>query len=144
MFAITLPRTGQWSAVFALVAALAGCATTSMFDETAYGQAVLLKAESLALMDQAGEPYENHRAEVSRLLRDLDQARAHARSRPGNQASAAQWTILDDPGRSLVAGFFVRWAAQDSLSRVFIAQSKAVVADAFDAIAALESGKKRP
>ncbi len=134
--------------VGALVAALAGAAgcapSIAPFSERAYEQAVSLKVDALALMGDASEPYDDHRAEVETVRRDLAKAYEFARGRPKNDLSARQWAVLADPERNLLGGFLARWESQGTLSPVFAAEAQRLVADAFDTIIGLESGKLRP
>jgi len=123
--------------------AVNGCGATAPFDQKAYGQAIVLQEESLSLMDRASEPYGRHEADVDQLMLKLERAHAYTLTRPGNETSARQWGTLSAPEGGLIAGFFALWAKQDSLSPVFIEEAKGLVADAFNAIEALERGKLR-
>ncbi len=125
--------------------ALAGCAPTiAPFSEAAYEQAVSLKVESLALMGAATEPFDAHRDAVEALRLELEKAYEFALGRPQNEISARQWAILTAADRNLLGGFLARWEAQGTLSPVFVAEAQRVVADAFDTVIGLESGKLRP
>jgi hypothetical protein len=126
------------SAVFSLVSA---CATISPFSEAAYERATSLKVESLALMELAAEPFEGHETKARDLALEVQKAYEFARGRPGNEISARQWEILADPGGNLLGGFLSRWEKESVLSKAFIAEAKSIVADAFDTIIGLESGK---
>lgn len=128
----------------AAVLAVAGCAATiSPFSPAAYEQATSLKVEALALMDKATGAYTAHAADVESLRMNLDKAYEYSRGRPRNEVSTKQWEILRDPERHSLGGFLRRWQAQGQLTRPFIAEAKAVVADGFDAIIELESGKRQ-
>lgn len=128
-----------------LLLALAGCAPSiAPFSEHAYEQAVSLKVESLALMGAATEPFGDHADAVEALRTELEKAHQFALGRPKNEISAQQWAILTAPDRNLLGGFLARWEAQDSLSPVFVSEAQRLVADAFDTIIGLESGKLRP
>jgi hypothetical protein len=131
--------------VLGLVVLLSGCAPRiSQFSATAYEQATALKVESLALMDRATQPYADHVVAVSALETELRKAYEYARGRPRNEISARQWEILIDPERNLLGGFLVRWRERGALPPVFVQEAKGIVADAFDTIIGLESGKVRP
>ncbi len=128
-----------------LLLAVAGCAPSiAPFSERAYEQAVSLKVESLALMGAATDPFEDHAEAVEVLRIDLEKARQFALGRPRNEVSARQWAVLTDPGRNLLGGFLARWEAQGSLSPAFVSEAQRLVADAFDTVIGLESGKLRP
>lgn len=100
-----------------------------------------MKVEALALMDKATEPYENHKKEVEELQTKIEKAYEYVKGQPKNEFSARQWEILKDPERNLLGGFLKRWKKESTLSNVFIKEAKGLVADAFDTISGLESGK---
>lgn len=116
----------------------------SQFNETAYQQAVQLKVESMSLIDKADEPYSGHEEEADQLKQDLLTAYEYAKGRPKNEISTRQWEIMVDPERNLMGGFLVRWKEQETLSPAFIGEYSKVIADAFDTIIGLESGKIKP
>jgi hypothetical protein len=120
------------------------CATISPFSEAAYERATSLKVESLALMELAVEPFEGHEKEVRELVLEVEKAYEFARGRPRNEISARQWEILADPDGNLLGGFLSRWERESALSNAFVAEAKRIVADAFDTIIGLESGKVKP
>ncbi|MEQ8523449.1 hypothetical protein [Gracilimonas sp.] len=121
------------------------CAPTiSQFNETAYQQAVELKVRSMSLIDRADEPYSGHEEAAQQLKQDMLTAFEYAKGRPKNDISARQWEIMVDPDRNLMGGFLARWEEQQTLSPAFIGEYSGVVADAFDTIIGLESGKIKP
>ncbi len=130
-----------------LVAAgtLAACGPTiSRFNATAYEQATSLKVESVALMQSATEPYEDHAADIHALKEKLEKAHEYAKGRPNNEISATQWEILIDPEEDLLGGFLERWEDESSLNEVFVQEKTKQVRNAFDKIIKLESGKIKP
>jgi hypothetical protein len=144
-YADPVPMRRAAPSVLFVLLALAGCAPTiAPFSERAYEQAVELKVEALAVMGAATEPFEPHRDAVEALRLDLDKAYEFARGRPDNELSARQWAILRDPDRNLLGGFLARWEAEGALSPFFVTEAQALVADAFDTVIGLESGKVRP
>lgn len=125
-----------------IVLFLTACAPTiSPYSAVAYEQATSLKVEALAVMDRATEPYEAHAAEADALRLRLAKAHEYARGRPRNEESTRQWAILIDPERNLLGGFLRRWQERSTLSTTFVAEAKRLVADGFDTIIGLESGK---
>lgn len=117
------------------------CSYISPYSHFAYQQATSLKAEALALMDKATEPYANHEEQISELETELEFAYEYAKGRPKNELSTKQWQILKDPNRNLLGGFIKRWKEESTLSSEFIREARGIVADAFDTISGLESGK---
>jgi len=129
----------------ALAPLLATCAPTiSQFSPIAYEQATSLKVDAQSLMGKATEPYANHEEEVATLTLRVAKAYEFARGRPRNEISARQWAILADSSRNLLGGFLARWKRESTLSATFVTEAKALVAEAFDTIIGLESGKLKP
>lgn len=124
---------------------LATCAPTiSQFSPVAYEQATSLKVDAQSLMSKATQPYANHEEEVAALTQRIAKAYEFARGRPRNEISARQWAILADSSRNLLGGFLARWKRESTLSATFVTEMKGLVADAFDTIIGLESGKLKP
>ena len=92
-------------------------------------------------MDKATEPYANHEKEVEQLQTKIEKAYEYVNGQPENELSAKQWEILKNPERNLLGGFLKRWKEKSTLSNAFIKEAKGLVADAFDTISGLESGK---
>ncbi len=129
--------------VIAALAVVAGACrpAISPYSHTAFVQATSLKARSLRFMDRATAPVSESSRDLETLRGDLDAALEYARARPRNAYSTAQWERLLDPDGHLLGGFLARWEREGPLSPTFIVEAKRLVADAFDTISGLESGK---
>jgi len=128
--------------LFSLISLLLiSCSTISVFSPEAYKQAVDLKVESVNLMSFATMPYDEFSDEVEFLKTELNKAYEYAKGRPNNEISTKQWEILINPDGNLLGGFLKRWKADSTLSQMFVAEMQILVADAFDTIIGLESGK---
>jgi hypothetical protein len=130
--------------VVMLALATGACSTISYYDRAAYEHAVNAKVDTLALMDKATDSYEEHQKEIESLMTELDKAYEYDRGRPFNTITVAQWNILRDPDRNLLGGFLTVWKARGALNSMFVAEKKGQIADAFDQIIQLESGKLKP
>lgn len=119
------------------------CSYISPYSHYAYQRTVSLKVEALALMNKATEPYARHEQEIEKLETKIEMAYEYSRGRPKNELSTKQWQILKDPEGNLLGGFMKRWEEKTTLSRGFIKEARGLVADAFDTISGLESGKIR-
>jgi hypothetical protein len=149
----SLIRPLSLSLLIALVS-LGGCITVAPLSQTAYEQATSsqtayeqatsIKAEALVLMDKAATPYAEHQQEVSALLLRTEKAYEYAKGRPKNESSTRQWEIIKDPSHDLLGGFMKRWSQSSTLTPAFIGEAKAIVADAFDTVIGIESGKVKP
>ncbi|WP_166041670.1 hypothetical protein [Sphingosinicella sp. YJ22] len=106
-----------------------------------YRYATELKAETLAMMAKATEPYESHEDEVERLRVRLSSAREFAAGMPRNRLSAAQWDILLNPQGNLAGGFFERWKRERTLGATFVDEARRQTSGAFDDIICLEANK---
>jgi hypothetical protein len=123
---------------------LVSCALIAHYDRAAYEHATSAKVDTLALMNKATGSYDEHAKEVEALVLELDKAYEYDRGRQLNKTTVAQWDVLRDPNRNLVGGFLKMWKAKGTLSATFVAEKRRQVADAFDQIIKLESGKPRP
>jgi hypothetical protein len=123
---------------------LSACSLIAHYDQVAYEHATNAKVDTLALMGKATGSYDDHEKEVEALITQLDKAYEYDRGRSLNKITVAQWDVVRDPNRNLVGGFLKMWKAKGSLSATFIAEKKKQIADAFDQIIRLESGKPRP
>ena len=120
---------------------LSACQYISPYSQFAYEQATSLKVESLALMDEATEPFSNHGEEVKELKEKIEKAYEYAKGMKHNEISARQWEILKDPNRNLLGGFLERWSKESTLGKAYVKEKKKQVGEAFDTIIGLESGK---
>lgn len=131
---------------FALIALtlFSACSTISPFSQKAYEQATSLKAEALIMMDKATQPYSDNKQAVDELKLNLEKAYEYAKGRPQNTETTLQWAIIKDPARNSLGGFLKRWESRQTLNKEFIDEVKALVADGFDTVIELESGKRKP
>jgi len=137
---------GRTAALFAVLVYLCGCTPLiGPYSPTAYQNATSLKAETLALMEKATEPYSRYDPKVEALKVELDKAYEFVHGIPGNELSARQWAILKqdakDGGR-LVGRFFARWKELGTLGDTVIAEFKPIISEAFDEIICLEANKR--
>jgi hypothetical protein len=126
-----------------IIGALCGCASIAPFSQTAYLQATSIKAQALLLMDKATAPYDSHASDVDALKLKMAEAFEYAHGRPKNDLSARQWEIMRNPDGHLLGGFLQRWQKEKHLGAGFIDEEKKLVADGFDEISGLESGKHK-
>lgn len=123
---------------------LPACAPVSpSFNPAVQGNTVSLKADTLALLDRAGDRYGEHAAEVDALTARINTAATVASSIPRNTLAARQWDVLRDPDRALYGGTIKLWQAQDTLGLAFREQKKIQIGRAFDYILCLEANKQQ-
>lgn len=121
---------------------LSACAPSiAHFDPIAYERTISLKVETLALVAQAGEPFNQHAGTVAALQKELEKAYEAAKGRPNNEYTARQWEVLKNPEGNLVGGFFRHWRENNILRPVMITELQKQIAEAFDQIIGLEGGK---
>jgi len=122
------------------------CNTISTYDQAAYAQAVNLKVDTLALIDQASENYAAHRTDISKLDIALTKGYEYDKNRPHNEITRQMWEVLlfkdpSDPRKGIWPRFLEEWKASGTLKPAEIANDKEDVGRAFDKIIQLESGK---
>ena len=111
------------------------------YSARAYEMAVDLKVDAIRTLEQAEEPYERHQSRVESLRIRMDKATEFARGRPKNEHATRQWELMGDPDGFMMGGFLTRWETEDSLTYGFIREARTLIAEGFDTIIGLESGK---
>ena len=116
---------------------------TALFDQYSYQKATELKIETAKLMDKAVKPYASNKTEVESLLLNIEKLVEYEKSKPNNEITFEMWKILTDKEKNLLSGFFKRWETKETLSPVFVAESKKQVIDALDLLIQYESKKDK-
>ena len=126
------------------VICVVGCATVAVKDPISLQNAIELKVESLAFLDNAIDPPRAHITEILELRLKLLKALEYEKTRGElNSISIQQWEILIDPKGHLLGGFLQKWESGSvGRSPAFINGVKNTVAQAFDHIIKLESHKQ--
>ena len=109
----------------------------------AYRNATSLKAETLALMAEGGEPFAQHATEVRELRTRLSAAEEFAAGMPLNQLSARQWRIMNNPEGGLAGEYWVVWEAQGTVGNAARTAAMQQVSHGFDEIICLEANKEK-
>jgi len=120
------------------------CSTIAPYDQEAYKTATGLKVDALVVMSGATESYTAHRAEVARLRIALDKAYEYDRNRPLNDITIQLWDKLRNPDGALLGGFLREWQEEGALRPKYVAHKKTQIAEGFDTLIQLESGKIKP
>jgi hypothetical protein len=120
---------------------LAGCVTTAPFDQRAYENTIDLKVDSLVLVEQSVEPFTNHVSEAESLLIRIRKAHEYAKGKPDNEETVAQWALMADPDKNLMAGFIKRWKLKGKMKLIMVDDIKPGIAEAYDTIIELEAAK---
>ena len=131
--------------ILTLLAVLAVACTPLIagYSLEAYRYATSLKAETLAIMAKADEPFAQHAAEVSALRIRMAAAQEFAAGMPLNQLSARQWRIMNDPDGGLAGEYWVVWEQQGTISTAARTAQIQQVSHAFDEIICLEANKEK-
>jgi hypothetical protein len=106
----------------------------STYSAQAYQQAISLKVEAMALMDEATNPYSEHEEKIVEVKREMTKAYEYARRRPNNEESTQQWELMIDSDNNLMAGFLKKWEDDETLSANLIENSNVIISDAFETI----------
>ena len=77
---------------------LTSCGATNMapYDQYAYQKSIEIKVLTSKLMDNAVEPYANHKSEVENLLLEIEKMKLYEQNRPNNGISLQMWQLLAD------------------------------------------------
>ena len=109
----------------------------------AYKNATSLKAETLAMIAESGDPFSEHEADVKALKVKLSAAQEFVAGMPKNKLSAAQWAIMNDPDGGLAGEHWALWERQGTVSTAYIAAQTRQIGAAFDEIICLEANKEK-
>ncbi|WP_296146393.1 hypothetical protein [uncultured Flavobacterium sp.] len=116
---------------------------TAVFDQYSYQKTTELKVETSKLMDKATTPYSKNLAEVEALFLNIEKLAEYEKNKPDNQITFAMWTILTDKEKNLLGGFFKRWKEKETLTPVFLEESKNQVLEAMDLLIQYEIKKDK-
>lgn len=116
---------------------------TAVYDQYSYQQAISLKVESDALIDQATNVFSDHEEAVTTLRLELKKLVEYEKNKPNNSISYAMLQLMANEDRSLLAGFLKRWEEEEQLSQPFTTEAKAQIMEAFDLIIKYEADKNK-
>ncbi len=122
----------------------AGCMPLSPdYSLDAYKTATTLKAETLALMSKANEPYRRHEDEIDALSTKIDAAYEFAAHRRANAAETALWDQLRAPDGQFFGTFLVQWRKSGTVGEYFIGEYRGQVAEIYDTIICVEANREK-
>jgi hypothetical protein len=123
-----------------------GCTTTesllssTQFSDTAYNTDKRLKADSLALIDQAKNqtPYNSVAEDVNGLMNKIDATIATEQQRTKNAPTVAQWKKI----KTQLTSLFNMWKTKGTLSPAFLDDAREQVSSLFDILINTENDKR--
>lgn len=116
---------------------------TAIYDQYSYQQAISLKVESEALIDQATNAFSDYEEAVTTLRLELKKLVEYEKNKSNNSISYAMLQLMANEDRSLLAGFLKRWEDEAQLSQTFTNEAKAQIMEAFDLIIKYEADKNK-
>jgi len=116
---------------------------TAIFDQYSYQRTTELKVETSKLMDKATTPYSKNKAEVEVLFLNIEKLAEYEKNKPDNQITFAMWNVLTDQEKNLLGGFFKHWKEKETLTPVFLEESKKQVLEAMDLLIQYEIKKDK-
>lgn len=128
---------------FALTATSCTSTKTALFDHYSYQKTTEIKTEAAKLMDKATTSYPLHQKEVETLLLNVEKLVEYEKNKSNNEITFAMWTVLNDKEKNLLVGFFSYWKTKETVSQVFLEESKKQVIAALDLLIQYESKKER-
>ena len=129
-----------WAIVLSL---LTSCGATQMapYDQYAYQKSIEVKVRASSLIDNAKEPYENHKSEAESLLLEVEKMKLYEQNRANNEISYRMWQLLADENKFLLAGFIKKWKDEGRFSKAFISEAKTQINEAMDILVRFEGSK---
>lgn len=116
---------------------------TAVFDQYSYQKTTELKVEASKLMDKATAPYAKHQQETEAFFLQVEKLIEYEKNKPDNETTFAMWKLLTDEEKNLLSGFFKRWKEKESLSPIFLQESKKQVMEAIDMLIQYEIKKDK-
>ena len=116
---------------------------TAVFDQYSYQKMTELKVEASKLMDKATTPYAKNQQEAEAFFLQVEKLIEYEKNKPDNEITFAMWKLLTDEEKNLLSGFFKRWREKESLSPVFLQESKKQVMEAIDMLIQYEIKKDK-
>jgi hypothetical protein len=137
-------RAGSMRRLLQTIACLVvtACTLLSPYDPTSYKNATDLKAESLALLEHATEPYASHAQEAEQLKVKLLQAYEYEHGKgKDNSDTAHQWEIMVNKKGAMIGGVLELWQKAGQLSPAAVPEFVNKISEGFDEIITLEQAK---
>ena len=116
---------------------------TAVFDQYSYQRTTELKVETSKLMDKATTPFSKNTAEIEALFLNIEKLAEYEKNKPDNEITFAMWNVLTDTEKNLLGGFFKRWKEKETLTPVFLEESKKQVLEAMDLLIQYEIKKDK-
>lgn len=116
---------------------------TAVFDQYSYQRTTEIKVETSKLMDKATTPYSTNKPEVEVLLLNIEKLVEYEKNKPDNEITFAMWNVLTDEEKNLLGGFFKRWKENETLTPIFLEESKKQVLEALDLLIQYEIKKDK-
>lgn len=116
---------------------------TAIFDQYSYQKTTELKVETLSIMENASNQYENHKETAAKLLLDIEKLKEYEKNKPNNEITFAMWNLFTDKEKNLLGGFFKSWQEKQTLSPIFVEESKKQIIEAFDLLIQYEIKKDK-
>ncbi|UPZ17766.1 hypothetical protein [Flavobacterium humidisoli] len=116
---------------------------TALYDQYSYQKTIEIKVEASNLMNEATTPYVSHKKEVDALFLNIDKLVEYEKSKLNNEITLAMWKMVTDKEKNFLATFFKRWETKETLSPVFLEESKKQVLEAFDLLIQYEIKKDK-
>lgn len=116
---------------------------TAVFDQYSYQRTTELKVETSKLMDKAITPFSQNKAEVQALFLNIEKLAEYEKNKPDNEITFAMWKVLTDKEKNLLGGFFKRWKEKETLTPIFLEESKKQVLEALDLLIQYEIKKDK-
>jgi hypothetical protein len=134
---------------------LTGCPTIAPYNQKSYELTTSTKAEALAVLDKASDPYNTHIKEVEKLRLEVEKAYEYANGIPKNEVVVGMWNeirgyvyrvdkkqwVANDNGN--LYSTLELWKRKKILNASAVDEKKKQIASSFDQIIGLEGGKNK-
>ena len=116
---------------------------TALYDLHSYEQSISLKVEAISLMNNAVAPYTDYQEDITNYIKAFDKLKEYEKNKANNQLSFKMISLIGNPDKNLLGGFFKRWKEKNTLSPFFIEEAQGQISEAFDILIRYESKKDK-
>jgi hypothetical protein len=127
-----------------ILLSISSCAISPPYDAHVFKETTDLKVDALKLMNRSVYSFKSQEEKIELFNDRLDKICEYEFHRRHNGIRNEMWNKLRNPDGHLLGGFFTRWEKEEKLNKSFVTEAKKQIGEAFDQLADLESGKKKP
>lgn len=125
-----------------LAVSLFSCTTIAPYNEKAYENATSMKAESLNVISNGTDDYNDHSSEIKALKLDMSKAAEFANGLKNNVIVTKMYAMfMNEDNKGSLYGVLEKWREKKNLDRAYVKEMERKIGQQFDQLIDLEQGK---